>query len=275
MWEGNSVGIQWSNLDMTASPDDTLTIGVVLVMFYVDTFLYMCLTLYIEAVFPGEYGIPQKWYFPFTPSYWSRHEEPENEDKKQLNEEGHDYKDADTQNEFFEKEPSSIKCGIRILGLSKTFDNKKYVVKDLKLNAYHGQITALLGHNGAGIRQSLRILELMFLLLLGKTTTMSILTGLFPPSDGTAIVNGYDIRKDIDKVRSSLGICPQFDILFDEMTVEEHLRFFCQLKEFDPAKYKEEISDMIKLLDLEDKTKKAAKTLSGGQKRKLSVRYII
>jgi len=100
---------------------------------------------------------------------------------------------------------------------------------------------------------------------------MSILTGLFPPTSGTAIVNGYDIRRDIDKVRTSLGICPQFDVLFDEMTVEEHLRFFCQLKNFDETKYKEEIREMIQLLDLEDKTKKQAKTLSGGQKRKLSV----
>lgn len=102
---------------------------------------------------------------------------------------------------------------------------------------------------------------------------MSILTGLFPPSSGTAIVNGYDIRKDIDKVRSSLGICPQFDVLFDEMTVEEHLKFFCQLKEFNEKEFREEINDIIKLLGLEDKAKKEAKTLSGGQKRKLSVSH--
>lgn len=98
-----------------------------------------------------------------------------------------------------------------------------------------------------------------------------MLSGLIPPSEGTAIVNGYDIRKDIEKVRTSLGICPQFDVLFDEMTVEEHLRFFCRLKKFDPKKYDEEINDMIQRLDLKDKAQKVAKTLSGGQKRKLSV----
>ena len=100
---------------------------------------------------------------------------------------------------------------------------------------------------------------------------MSIITGLFPPTTGTAIVNGYDIRTDIDKVRSSLGICPQFDVLFDELTVEEHLKFFCQLKEFDKTKLKEEISDTIEILGLKDKRNKATNTLSGGQKRKLSV----
>ena len=102
---------------------------------------------------------------------------------------------------------------------------------------------------------------------------MSILTGLFPPSSGTAIVNGFDIRKDMNKVRSSLGICPQFDILFDELTVTEHLKFFCLLKEFDKTKLNKEIEDTIKLLGLEDKKTKVTYTLSGGQKRKLSVSF--
>lgn len=83
-------------------------------------------------------------------------------------------------------------------------------VNDLHLNFYENQVTALLGHNGAG-----------------KTTTMSMLTGLFPPTSGTALVNGCDIRTDILSVRSSLGLCPQHDVLFDELTVEEHLKFFC------------------------------------------------
>jgi len=69
---------------------------------------------------------------------------------------------------------------------------------------------------------------------------MSILTGLYPPTSGTAILNGYDIRTDIDRVRNSLGICPQFDILFDELTVEEHLLFYCKLKDFD----RKQISEM-------------------------------
>lgn len=86
-------------------------------------------------------------------------------------------------------------------------------VDDLSLNMYKGQITALLGHNGAG-----------------KTTTMSILTGLFPPTRGTASVNGHDIITDIEGVRSSLGLCPQHNVLFDRLTVKEHLDFFIQLK---------------------------------------------
>ena len=47
-----------------------------------------------------------------------------------------------------------------------------------------------------------------------------------PPSRGTAYVNGFDIRTDIDGVRESLGLCPQHDVLFDKLTVREHLEFF-------------------------------------------------
>ena len=84
---------------------------------------------------------------------------------------------------------------------------------NLHLNMYQDQITVLLGHNGAG-----------------KTTTMSMLVGLFPPTSGDAIINGYSIITDMENVRQSLGLCPQHNVLFDRLTVKEHLNFFARLK---------------------------------------------
>lgn len=55
------------------------------------------------------------------------------------------------------------------------------------------------------------------------------LSGFLAPSSGTAKVNGFDIMTDIDKVRQSIGLCPQHDILFETMTVKEHLRYFCKV----------------------------------------------
>ena len=75
------------------------------------------------------------------------------------------------------------------------------------------QVTVLLGHNGAG-----------------KSTTMSMLTGLIPPSRGSASINGFDVRSQLGLARGSLGLCPQFDVLWDTLTVEEHLYFFGRLK---------------------------------------------
>lgn len=103
-------------------------------------------------------------------------------------------------------------------------DGNKLAVDGLNLNLYQGQITSFLGHNGAG-----------------KTTTMSVLTGLFPPTSGTAIINGCDIRTDIDLVRKSLGICPQYNVLFGRLTVQEHLWFYASLKGMPKREISEEI----------------------------------
>ncbi|ODN05472.1 ATP-binding cassette sub-family A member 3, partial [Orchesella cincta] len=162
---------------------------------------------------------------------------------------------------LFEKEPRS-RAGIKIAGLTKIFGDK-IAVNNLHLNFYENQVTALLGHNGT---KPIRITKRA-----GKTTTMSMLTGLLPPTSGTASVNGFDIRNEIDSVRQSLGICPQHDILFDEMTVEEHLKFFCLLKGHDSDFVQSEVDRMITAMGLENKRHSQSQTLSGGMKRKLSV----
>lgn len=82
-------------------------------------------------------------------------------------------------------------------------------LKNLSVKFYRNMITAFLGRNGAG-----------------KSTTWSILTGLIPPSSGTAYIDGYDILTDIKVVRKKLGFAPQHNILFDRLTVKEHLEFF-------------------------------------------------
>ena len=89
---------------------------------------------------------------------------------------------------------------------------------------YEGQVTALLGHNGAG-----------------KSTTMSVLTGLFPPTSGTAVVYGKDIRVDIKGVRQSLGLCPQHNVLFDNLSVIDHMWFYGSLKGLSGKSLEEEI----------------------------------
>ena len=53
-----------------------------------------------------------------------------------------------------------------------------------------------------------------------------LLLGLFPPTSGTATVGGFDIVDEMIEVRRSIGLCPQHNVLFDEMTVKEHIKFF-------------------------------------------------
>lgn len=100
-----------------------------------------------------------------------------------------------------------------------------------------------------------------------------MLAGLFEPSNGTAIINGHDIRTEMTKIRTNLSICPQSNLFFDDLTVNEHLEFYCHLKHTNltSAEIKQEIKIMLKKLDLEDKKNILASKLSGGMKRKLSV----
>lgn len=69
-FEGAGTGVQWSNLNHGTSIDDNFTFGLVLVMFVVDSVIYGLIAWYVEAVFPGDYGVPQPWYFPVLPTYW-------------------------------------------------------------------------------------------------------------------------------------------------------------------------------------------------------------
>ncbi|KJE88968.1 ATP-binding cassette sub-family A member 1 [Capsaspora owczarzaki ATCC 30864] len=263
--ESQGVGATWSNLHTPATVDDNITLGTVMGMFFFDAILYLVLAWYIEGIYPGEYGIPQRWYFPFQRSYWFGSARSSNNvpmstsartplrgSSDQLDQSDSIPADADPKN--FEAEPSGLKAGIRIDNLTKTYADKKTAVRNLSLNMYEGQITALLGHNGAG-----------------KTTTMSIITGMIPATSGTAYVDGYDITTSSNRARDSLGLCPQHDILFDSMTVHEHLDFYASLKGVDKSQLEREITEMISDLGFTDKTNYQSQALSGGMKRKLSV----
>ncbi|KAK6165163.1 hypothetical protein SNE40_023607 [Patella caerulea] len=250
MFEGTGSGVQWSNIYEGVSVDDDFTLLHALIMLLIDSVIYGLITWYVESVFPGDYGVPERWYFPFTKSYWCGYSISDDSiDDKSLN--------VGQNPEFFEKDPVGLEPGIQIRNLRKTFGKggkKNVAVAGMSLDMYQGQITALLGHNGAG-----------------KTTTMSMLTGFIPAASGTALVNGYDIRKDIANVRSSLGLCPQHDILFDNLTVEEHLIFFAKLKGVESSKVKSEVEEMLQSINLLPKRNSLSGQLSGGMKRKLSV----
>ncbi|XP_053689795.1 phospholipid-transporting ATPase ABCA3-like [Sabethes cyaneus] len=246
--EGTSIGLQWSNLFSPVTVDDQLTIVHVMTMLLVDALLYLLVALYVEQIAPGEFGIAKKWNFIFTKDFWQSNTaynmRRNPADRQQLR-----HRELNT-----EEEPTDKHAGIKILGLTKVYKGARVAVNDLTLNFYEDQISVLLGHNGAG-----------------KTTTMSMLTGMFSPTSGTAVVNGFDIRYDIQRLRDSLGLCPQHNVLFDELTVAEHLGFFSKLKGLTGSAVDLEIDKYISLLELEDKRNAQSHTLSGGMKRKLSV----
>ncbi|RYY32656.1 ATP-binding cassette domain-containing protein, partial [archaeon] len=105
----------------------------------------------------------------------------------------------------------------------------------------------------------------------GKTTTVSILTGLIAPTAGDAVVFGASVVNDIARIRDMTGVCPQHDILFDDLTVEEHLQLFGGLKGLRGVELMHRMNEMLTDLGLQEKRNARASTLSGGQKRRVSV----
>lgn len=72
-----------------------------------------------------------------------------------------------------------------------------------------------------------------------------MITGILSPSSGDAKVYGNWIKDDIDSVRQSLGLCQQFDVLFDDLTVEEHLALVCNLKDIEVNQMKIDIQETL------------------------------
>ena len=149
---------------------------------------------------------------------------------------------------------------LKIRNIHKIFENGKVALNGISFNLYRNEIFALLGHNGAG-----------------KTTIINILTGLYKSTLGQAIFNEYNILspKGIEKFRKVLGVCPQQDILFNNLTVEEHLEMFCVFKNLDKSIISSEIEKVIHDYGLEEIRYTIASNLSGGQKRKLSISIAI
>jgi ABC-type multidrug transport system ATPase subunit len=233
--------------------------GASLVMLAVDTLLYSFLAWYFSNVLPGDFGIKKPAHFLFTRAYWAPRHDREllhDEDATNLMAASEDYDSAN-----FEPVSADMqdRVGVSIHGLTKLFrdPNEKTItaaVNNMSLDMYKGQILSLLGHNGAG-----------------KSTTVSILTGLYPPTSGHAYVNGLDISQKMDEIRRHMGLCPQQDLLFDELTGKEHLLIFGRLRGIPARQLERDVAETLRDVELEDKQNTLVKNYSGGMKRRLNV----
>ncbi|KZC11898.1 ATP-binding cassette sub-family A member 5 [Dufourea novaeangliae] len=249
--EGVNFGNLWS------SPG--IPFGGSLIMMTLDIFLYACLAYYFDSVIPSEYGIKRTPWFCLTRSFWCQRKAPR---VPSSNGESNSFIPGEETNRDIEPMVREMKGreAIRIVDLYKSYQKCRKpeikAVNGINLTIYEGQITAILGHNGAG-----------------KTSLFNILTGLTAPTAGTALIFGYDIRDstDMQVIRSMTGVCPQHDILFDLLTPREHLEFFAAVRGIPRATIDHEVKKTLKDIDLSEKADTFAKYLSGGQKRKLSV----
>ena len=127
-------------------------------------------------------------------------------------------------------------------------------VNKLNLTVASGEIFGLLGPNGAG-----------------KTTTLSMLCTILKPSSGTAKVNGFDIVKQANQVRKSIGIVFQDPSIDDRLTARENLYMHANLYGVPASEQKTRIERVLKLVELEDRANNLLRTYSGGMRRRLEL----
>ena len=142
---------------------------------------------------------------------------------------------------------------IKTMNLVKHYKNVR-AVDGLDLEIGRGELFSLLGVNGAG-----------------KTTTIKMLTGLTRPTAGDALVGGFSITKEPERVKALLGVSHQETAVAPNLTVEENLAFVCGIHGFSKEKTKMKIAELTGKFNLEPVLNRKAAKLSGGWQRRVSI----
>ena len=142
---------------------------------------------------------------------------------------------------------------IQTQGLTKRYKNLT-AVDSLDLEIRQGELFSLLGVNGAG-----------------KTTTLKMLTCLTAPTAGDALVGGFSITREPEKVKSLIGVSPQETAVAPNLTVRENLELICGIHGFSKDKTQEKIAALCETFSLQEVLPRKAGKLSGGWQRRVSI----
>ncbi|EJD76542.1 ABC transporter ced-7 [Loa loa] len=207
-----------------------------LIMMTFDVIWMSLLAIYLDNIYPSG-DLPRKdWFFFLHRS---------NSERQQCT--LYDSSDASSNN--IQKHEDD-QADIDIRHLTKTYTVQP-AVDDMSFRAYRGEITVLLGHNGAG-----------------KSTTFSLITGLISPTSGSIYICGSRMNShSINHCQREIGFCAQHNAIFNLLTVREHLEMFQKLSG-NTADY---VMELMKNIQLDNVADVVAEKLSGGMKRKLCV----
>jgi ABC-2 type transport system ATP-binding protein len=127
-------------------------------------------------------------------------------------------------------------------------------VDDVSFSVAYGEIFGYLGANGAG-----------------KSTTIRMLCGILEPTSGTARVAGWDVNRDTEALKSSIGYVSQKFSLYTDLTVEENLAFYGRVYGLEGRAFKDRVEEVLKTTGLDERRRQLADQLSGGWKQRLAL----
>ncbi len=142
---------------------------------------------------------------------------------------------------------------IRVDNLCKSFGEVK-AVQGLNIKVKEGELFAFLGVNGAG-----------------KSTTISIMCGQLSKDSGSVFVDGFDIDKNIDKIKSKIGVVFQNSVLDKALSVYDNLKSRAALYGITDDMFEKRLNELTDLLDFKDLLKRTVGKLSGGQRRRIDI----
>jgi sodium transport system ATP-binding protein len=142
---------------------------------------------------------------------------------------------------------------IRAQGLTKRF-GKLLAVDHIDFSVSRGEIFGLLGPNGAG-----------------KTTTLRMLCTLLKPTDGTAVINGFDVRKQSLDVRRSIGVLPEDAGLYDRLSPTEHMLYYGRLHGMSDGDIMKRADGLLRRVELADRANEKVGAFSKGMKQKVAL----
>ncbi|OMO95372.1 ABC transporter-like protein [Corchorus capsularis] len=278
------IGVSWSRRTKCAPNDEecVITINDIYIWLVVTFLVWMVLAIYFDNIIPNASGVRKSMFYFLRPGYWTgkggkekeggictcigsapplEHITPDDED---VLEEENLVKAQAREGEV----DSNI--AVQIRGLAKTYPGSRkigccckckktspyHAVRGLWVNFAKDQLFCLLGPNGAG-----------------KTTSINCLTGITPVTSGDALIYGYSIRSSVgmSNIRRIIGVCPQFDILWNALSGHEHLELFASIRGLPPATIKSVVQKSLAEVKLTEAAKVRAGSYSGGMRRRLSV----
>ncbi|XP_032585865.2 phospholipid-transporting ATPase ABCA1 isoform X2 [Drosophila mojavensis] len=250
-FEMRGTGLQWKNMFKYSHPDDEMTIGTTMMVMLFTNVFRVLIGLYVDQLNPGEFGVAKKWYYPCQKSFWCpwRRYGPRFQDEEQVF-----HPSVSGKSEIFDTETiRNKKVILEAHNLSKSYGDNE-VVHDFSMKFFENEITVMLGHNESG-----------------KTTALMMLAGITAPTSGIVTLEGLDLPTARQTGQYSLSICPQHNILFDELSAYWHIVFYSRLKGFEQAEAEAEAEKYLAIMNLLDKSTIRVEYLTTGMKRKLSV----
>ncbi|KAK9040034.1 hypothetical protein V6N11_015214 [Hibiscus sabdariffa] len=278
------IGLSWSRRTECAPNDDdcVITINDIYIWLVATFFVWFVLAIYFDNIIPNASGVRKPMFYFLRPGYWTgnggkeeeggicscigsappvEHNTPDDEDV--LQEEN--LVKTQTREGIVDQN-----VAVQIRGVAKMYPGSRscsccckckkiapyHAVKGLWVNLAKDQLFCLLGPNGAG-----------------KTTAINCLTGITPVTSGDALICGNSVRSSVgmSNIRKIIGVCPQFDILWNALSGQEHIELFANVKGLPPSTIKSVVENSLAEVKLTEAAKVRAGSYSGGMRRRLSV----